>query len=464
MVTTLTSNRLMRTNPACTEIVPDLAQSLEQPDDVTYIFKLNQGVKFHNVPPANGREFTAEDVKYSLERQMTNNPLFVHASFFRGIVTSIDVVDRYTVKVVTNRPYAPLLNYIANPWSTMKCREAVDQYGDLKTVAIGTGPFIFKHWSKGIETVLVKNPDYFRPGRPYIDQLTTRYVPDASTATSMFLGGEIDVVAIDWTMREQVKKQKPDATYTNVESIYPFLLRTQPYDDTHPHKPPMDNLKVRQAIQLAVNKQDYIDAAMGGNGIPLVGVIPPSRQPWALPDSDQIKQDINKAKQLMAEAGYPNGFQVELIVASAPITCPDSATVAKGQLAKIGIDVQLKLMEDAQYRNKVYSFDYMLNMHNGAGSPEPEEYLKPYFGANAAYYKWGNLEIQKKVEEQSTTMDPQKRKELIWEIQRMIQADAPLVPLYVAMSLYATQPRVKNQAWYWNQYDFITYENVWLDS
>jgi len=459
---TLASNGLLKFNRESTKIITDLADSFEQPDDVTYIFKLHPGVKFHNVPPVNGREFVADDVKFSIERQMTNQPTFVHAYYFKGEIAKIEAVDKYTVKFTTNAPYAPFLAWIANPFSVMKCREVVDRDGDLKLTAVGTGPFIFKEWKKGVETVMVRNPDYFKKGKPYLDEIHARYVPDNTTAATMFVSGDLDVLAIDWSLDEQTRKQRPNATYIpKVESMYPFILRTQPWDDQRPHKPPMDNLKVRQAIQYATDKQEYIDVAFGGNGYQMVGMVAPSRIPWALPDSDQTKQDIPKAKQLMAEAGYPNGFKMECIGSNIP-SITDSIQVTKGQLAKIGIDIDIKLMEDAQYRNKVYAFDYMLNLHNMLGNSEPEDYFKPYYGANATYYRWGDKDLQDKIAAQSRIMDPEKRKQAIWEIQRIIQQQAPQVPLYVAHSTTGVQARVKGLILAWNQYDFSFYEDVWL--
>jgi len=459
---TLANNGLIKFNRESTKILPDIAESWERPDDVTYIFKLRKGVKFHNVPPVNGREFVADDAKWSVERQMTDNAAFSHAYFFKGELAKIEAVDNYTVKFVTNQPYAAFLNWMANPFSVMKCREAVDKYGDLKTVAIGTGPFVFKEYKKGIEAIFVKNPDYFVKGKPYLDEIHTRYVPDPSTAVTMFVGGDLDVAGIDAAVLARTKKQKADATYIDgIESNYPFLLRTQPYDDTHPHKPPFDNKQVRQALLYATDKQEYINLASDGNGIPMVGMIPSSRTPWALPESDQIKQNIPKAKLLLAEGGYPNGFKME-IVCSTVTSAVDSAQVAKGQLAKIGIDAEVKALEDAQYRNKIYAYDFMLNLHNTAGNPEPEYYLKTLFGEDAYAYRWGNKEIWKKIAEQSRTMDEQKRLQLIHEIQRMLIDDAPVVALYVATGTTGVQRRVKGYQPAWNQNDFSYYEDVWL--
>ena len=138
-----TYNALLKFNHDGTKILPDLAESWEQKDDLTYSFKLRQGVRFHNVPPVNGRELTSEDVKYSIERQMTNQPgKFQHAYFFLDKLASIQTPDKYSIVFKTKEPYAPFLNYIASPWTVIVAREVVEKHGDLQRHAIGTGPFM----------------------------------------------------------------------------------------------------------------------------------------------------------------------------------------------------------------------------------------------------------------------------------------------------------------------------------
>jgi len=459
---TLGYNGVVKFNSDGSKVIPDLAMSWEQPDDITYIFKLNQGVKFHNIPPVNGREFTAEDVKFSIERQMTNPPgKFTHGSFFIGKLAKIDVVDNYTVKFTSNFPDATFLNYLGSPWTKMIAREAVDQYGELNNVIIGTGPFMLQKQEKNVETVMVKNPNYFKKGLPYVDTVSIRIIPDASTEAAAFLAGELDALTPATTDEERVKKAKPN--YPTRESWYivPMILRVRPYDDKRPPKPPFSDKQVRKAIQLALDKQEYINAVYGGRGAPMVGQIPPERKPWALPDSDQIKQDIPKAKQLLAQAGYPNGFKAELYTMN-QWQYSDSAEVAKGQLAKIGIDVDIKLLESAQYYNKVYTYDYDMNVHVMLGSEEPEEYIRPYFGTAATFYRWGNPEIQKKADEQSRIMDVQKRVQAILEVQRMILDDAPVNALFVGKYITIVHPRVQNLISSWNTFDWSYYENMWL--
>ena len=176
--------------------MPELAESWQQTDDLTYVFHLHKGVRFHDVPPVSGRELTSADVKYSIERQMTDQPgKFQHAYFFLGKLASIDTPDKYTVVFKTQEPYAPFMNYIANPWTVIVAREVVEKYGDLQKHAIGTGPFIMKDYRRDQEATFVKNPHYFKQGLPYLDEVRLQYVIDPAAATAAFRGQQTDISA-----------------------------------------------------------------------------------------------------------------------------------------------------------------------------------------------------------------------------------------------------------------------------
>jgi peptide/nickel transport system substrate-binding protein len=456
-------NGLVKFTPDGTTIVSDLAESWQQTDDLTYVFQLRQGVRFHDVPPVNGRELTSEDVKYSIERQMTDQPgKFQHAYFFLGKLASIDTPDKYTVVFKTAEPYAPFMNYMANPWTVIVAREVVEKYGDLQKHAIGTGPFIMKEYRRDQEATFVKNPRYFKQGLPYLDEVRVQYVIDPAAATAAFRGQQTDISAgLEFADIDSIKASNPGVRVEQILSMFPVVLRTQPYDEQRPLKPPFAEKKVRQAMQAAVKPEEYIQISRGGWGVPMVGPIPPNRQPWALPETDRPEYNPQKAKQLLAEAGYPNGFAVELIVGS-PGDNVKNAQIVKDQLAKVGITVNVKPMEMAQYYNKSYAFDYALSVHTMLSGEEPEESLRPYFGANATYYRWGNKEMHRLIDAQAKILDPAKRVEMIHKIQRMILEDAPQMFLYTSIYHVGVQPWVQHYTVPINAYD-QRYEAVWVD-
>ena len=457
-----TYNALLKFNHDGTKILPDLAESWQQKDDVTYSFRLRQGVKFHNVPPVNGRELTSEDVKYSIERQMTNQPgKFQHAYFFLGKLASIETPDKYTVVFKTKEPYAPFINYIASPWTVIVAREVVEKHGDLQRHAIGTGPFVMQEYRRDQEAVFVKNPNYFRKGLPYLDEVRLQYVIDPTAATAAFRGQQTDISYLEFADVASIKSSNPKVQVAEITTMFPIVLRTRPYDDQRPNKPPFTEKKVRQAIQAAIKQEEFIEIVRSGWGLTMTGPIPTYRKPWALPASARPEFDLKKAKRLLAEGGYASGFETELIVGS-PGDNVKSAQVVKDQLAKVGIQVNLKPMEMAQYYNKSYTYDYSMSVHTALTGEEPEEAIRPYYGANATYYRWGNKEIHRLIDEQAKILDQKKRVEMVHQIQKMLLDDAPNVFLYTPIAHYGMQPWVKNYTVPINAYD-QRYEEIWLD-
>ena len=457
-----TYNALLKFNHDGTKILPDLAESWEQKDDLTYSFRLRQGVKFHNVPPVNGRELTSEDVKYSIERQMTDQPgKFQHAYFFLGKLASIQTPDKYTVVFKTKEPYAPFLNYIANPWTVIVAREVVEKHGDLQRHAIGTGPFIMKEYRREQEAVFVRNPNYFKKGLPYVDEVQLQYVIDHTAATAAFRGQQTDISVLEFADVPSIKSSNAKVRVAEITTMFPIVLRTRPYDEQRPLKPPFTEKKVRQAIQAAIKQEEFIEIVRSGWGQTMTGPIPTYRKPWALPASARPEYDLKKAKRLLTDAGYANGFETELIVGT-PGDNVKSAQVAKDQLAKVGIQVNLKPMEMAQYYNKSYSYDYSMSVHTALTGEEPEEAIRPYYGANATYYRWGNKDIHRLIDEQAKILDQKKRVEMVHLIQRMLLDDDPNVFLYTPITHYGVQPWVKNYTVPINAYD-QRYEEIWLD-
>jgi len=182
-VTDCTNEALLKWSPDFSKIETELASALpEQADAQTFTFKLKPGIKFQNVDPANGRAFTSADVKYSIERQSTDQAgKFQHAYYFLNRLDSITTPDDNTIIFKTKAPYAPFLSYIASPWTVMIDRASVEKWGDLTEHAIGTGPFIFKEWQKDVKIDLVKNPDYRDKSLPYLDGISYIIAVDPDT-------------------------------------------------------------------------------------------------------------------------------------------------------------------------------------------------------------------------------------------------------------------------------------------
>src|SRR5262249_29111991 len=239
---------------------PDLAERWEQPDDTTYVFHLRKGVHWHNVPPLNGRELIAEDVKFTYTRFLTvkGNP----ERYLLDSVDRVDAMDRYTVKFTLGEPYVWLPHKLANAlcmW--IVAPELVEKYGDLKRpeTAIGTGPFTLERYDRNVKAVFKKNPQYFRPGQPSVDGADGIVSEDGSPGPASYRTAHIDAgPATWWSVRQSdldaLKKTHPQLAYQDFlgNMVYAISLRTD--------QPPFTDVRVRRAISRAIDRRALIDA------------------------------------------------------------------------------------------------------------------------------------------------------------------------------------------------------------
>jgi peptide/nickel transport system substrate-binding protein len=466
-ITMNTNNCLLRLNPEMTGWELELAESVKQIDDTTYEFKIHKDVRFHNVPPVNGRELTSADVKYSIERVMGmygKKSDMKHSYYFDGKIKAIETPDKYTIIFKLTQPYAPFLRYIATPWCAIVAKEVVDKYGDLKNVAIGTGPFILKEFIKGSHVTLVKNPNYWKKGLPYLDGITWKIMPDNASVLAAFIAGRLDgVYSIPHYQLDTMKKEAPDAVIGEYPGTHMLVLRVQPWiEGTKPLKKPLDDKRVRQAIAMSIDKARILKLTRGGYGSVATGPVPPVYDD-ALPPADNVKYNPERAKKLLAEAGYPNGFSIELITWNLE-TMTQPAQIIKELLKEVGIDVKLTFLEFAQYFNRAYRFEYDLSLHVMAAGVDPEEWLIPYFGPlkESTYYKWSNHELWKLIAEQQQIMDVKKRKAMIREIQLKILDDAPYTFIQTSIRFETRRPYV-HRTFYLLDYQPMVGETFWME-
>src|SRR2546425_3571201 len=300
--------------PGTFTVEPHLAERWEQPDETTYIFHLRQGIKWHNKPPVNGRELVAEDVKFTYDRFLAEqgNPL----RFMLESVDHVEVVDRYTVKFVLQEPFVWLVNVLANPYSTwIIAPEVVQKFGDLKKPesVIGTGPFLLERYEPNVKTVFTRNPDYFIKDQPYVDGVEWLVLDDPSTGLAMYRTGHIDCgPAPGWSVRQQdldtLKKSHPNLVYQDY-----LATVTQAVLYLRNDLPPFNDVRVRRALSLAIDRQGIIEAVyMRGEPTPAIAR---GATEWTLP-IDQLGEgaryyqyDPKEARRLLAEDGVAKGCQ-----------------------------------------------------------------------------------------------------------------------------------------------------------
>src|SRR5881296_1004660 len=314
-IATLTYNRLLRypfadeaRNNADLTLKGDLAETWEGSADArTWTFRLRQGVRWHNVPPLNGRELVADDIKYCYEAYAKEGV----QSFTFQEIEGMTVPDRYTIRMHLKTPNSMFPQNVAEAVTVIFPREVLEEDGDLKKRMIGTGPFILKEHDRKVKVVLVRNPDYFDKGYPYLNEYRILSTPDAATRRAAFRTGQSDILGLQSLADvKAVLKTNPTAIVQEVTTVLsPFGL-TLAQD-----KPPFNDVRVRRAISMAIDRQKHVDTLYEGHAI--LG--------WGIPyfyfqDDLPTAADLGpywqyrpaEAKKLLAEAGYPNGFKTTL--------------------------------------------------------------------------------------------------------------------------------------------------------
>jgi len=405
------------------KLVPWLAERWYTTDSRSYTFFLRRGVRFHN-----GREMRAADVKYVLDRAVnpeTKHPYRVQYEAIRDVI----VKDDYTISVTLKQPDATFLWTVARQGSVIYPREAVDT---LKTQPIGTGPFTLSEWVRGDRIVLTRNRDYWDKALPRLDKVTYRFIADPNSALAALKSGDIDVSAFGLGP-ENVDELKRD-------SRFQVILGDSTNDVTlslNNSKKPYSDKRVRLAITHAINKEEVLKGAMFGYGKILGSNVDPLN-PYYIDVSKRVPYDPAKAKKLLAEAGYPNGFDAVLRVSPQYYYTVRSAEVLVNQFAKVGIRAKIEQIEWGQWLSQVWKdANYDMSIIGHAEAWDIGNFANPKY-----YFRWDDAEFQKLFKESETTVDDKKRRELYVKMQYMLADEAPAVWLYMHPRLVVTKKGV----------------------
>ena len=426
-------------------IVPDLAEKWKYESPTALVFTLRKGVRFHNKPPVNGREVTADDVKYSVER-------FMAKSGFRSrleLVQAVEVVDRYTVRMTLKEPYAPLLNHLANAaYVVILPREVEDKLKDFNRAEamIGTGPFMVKAYQKGAQIAFERNPDYFVRDLPYLDGVVIEITPESTTRLSMLRAGKVDLGHMwGYLVPEEAKSLKQ----SNPEMVMnPVLTIGQGMIYMRADEPPFNDVRVRRAVALAIDRKGWNDSLHFGEGCTDAGPVPCAMKEWKLEASklDPAKAkylvgyDPAEAKRLLAEAGHRSGLTVPMF--HWPGYAPPWRTyfdLAGDNLGKIGVNVEFKPEEYGKYIATTYLGKYE-KMAMGPITPftEVDDWLYSAFYPEQPNNRShvADAELNKMLLAQRRELDPKKRLAIIHDIQRYLADKAyyvytPHSPQYI---------------------------------
>ncbi|MGD0766470.1 MAG: ABC transporter substrate-binding protein, partial [Dehalococcoidia bacterium] len=336
---------LFHINLRTDEMMLQMADSFEQPDEVTYIWKLKPGIRFQNVDPVFGREVTADDVVYSLTRRRDDPLCLNDKQLLANFTAGFEAVDPLTFKLTTKQPYRPTVDELGNPSYPIIPHEAVEKFGDLKNNPVGCGPFILTDFVRAETIKSRKNPDYFMPGRPYLDTIEWQIILDPATCLQAFETGKHDftTVALDKLKIGDLQKI-PHVIVREVPSFWrhTMLLRV----DQDPFKNPL----TWEAIDLAVDRDDLLNKMAFGEG-QYTGPVPATLTRYSLPQQelrDFYKVDLTKAKQLLSAAGFADGFEFDCPVMNVA-DMSKFAEVVKEQLGKINVTMNIQLKEEVSF-------------------------------------------------------------------------------------------------------------------
>lgn len=420
---------------------PELAERWEaSPDATTFNFHLRKGARFAGLPPVNGREVTSADVKFSYEyssrtlkdvgaRHASPLPTSQSGWVFEGL-ESVDTPDAYTATVRFKDGFAPFLNYAASKVNVIFAREIYDQDGHFKDRIVGSGPFQLDTTDSqtGTRWSFKKNPTFWDTGKPYLDEVRFLVVPDDSAALAAFQTRQLDQDYVQNAREaEEVRKVAPAATI--------FEYFSPPYRIwLNQAKPPLNDIRVRKAISLSLDRDAFIQVLAGGKG------------EWALAESDTwrelftqeeiksfVKFDPEEAKRLLAQAGFPNGLDIETLFASDQQEHETSLPLLQAQMKRAGINLVFRVMPYAQLSAVRRQRDFLLDTSAGSASrPDIDSRLM-----TSVYPKGGNNyqgiddpKLTAMLLAQRREPDPAKRKEIIKQALRYIAAEFISTPTF----------------------------------
>jgi peptide/nickel transport system substrate-binding protein len=460
---TFTHSRLLRhkagpaIQPGTFPLEGDLAESWSQTDETTYVFKLRRGVRFHPKPPVNGRELTADDVVYSVERfrTVTGNP----QAYMLAAVDKVEALDRYTVRFTVKEPFAWFPDMIANPMTlAIIARECVEKFGDLKKAeaVVGTGPWMLDSYRPNVGYTLVRNPGYFLPGLPHIDRIEVVVDEDNASRMAAFLTGKYDlgwefpgaINRTDWIqIKDQVKRRRPTLQTAEFPSNVgsKIIMRTD--------KAPFADARVRRAVSHAVNRQAIIDSVNEGAGV-FNAAVPSALKDWALPvdqlgeGSRYYKYDPAEARRLLAEAGYPRGFSTVMDFHNFGSTLlVDAMQLVVKDLKSVGIEVKLNQKEYGAFISSTAVGNYE-GIYYGPATPflDPDNYLYTvyYPGHPRNIGKINDPVLTDLLIRQRRLQDPAKRRQVIHDIQRHVAGQQHLVEVFSVVLNFAWDGALRN--------------------
>lgn len=420
------------------EITPGLAESLEPISDTIWEAKIREGVKFHD-----GSELNAEVVKANLDR-ILDPEVAAPVSFLFTMISEVNVIDPYTIQIVTEYPFASMPAHLAHPAGSIISKESIDaDYAAVKDggdpfavvneTPVGTGPFKFEKRDHGVSVTVVKNDDYWDTEKAKSDSITFKTIPEEFTRIAELETGGADIIypvsPVDIGQIEDSGEGHVQQSKSSNLTYLGFNTEVAPFDDK----------KVRQAISMAINKDNVIEGVLDGVATPAIGPLAPTVFGYT-DDIDTIDYDVEKAKELLAEAGYEDGFETKILTYDSGAN-QDLAVFLQSELKGIGIDAAVETVETGAYLEATGAGNTEMFIGAwGTVTLDADYGLYPMFhssskGAPGNRSFLDNAEIDELLQSAREETDADKRLELYKEAQNLLADEAPAVYLFHSVLL-----------------------------
>ncbi len=466
------------------ETVAGLAESWEISDDgLTYSFKLREGVEF-----TNGEPLTSDDVLYTVDSMLDPERAALNTSWMDMIAGAQDVLDGntetvegigiviyddYNFDIILEEAYAPFLAILSVPgWSILN-REAgdiadeagggpsVSLFGNDPEYTVGCGPFILSEWVLNEYVYMEANPDYWQ-GAPAIDGILVKIVPDADTQRMLFESGQIDIFDLD-NARDLIPEYQESEEWSD-NLVYKTLLGVT-YLSINENIEPFDDVRVRQALQMAIDKETIIEEIYSGTAVPANGIYPEGLVGYN-EDLAEIPYDPEAAMELLAEAGYPDGF--DMVIATTTTDSQNLVQIIQQQFAAIGVNVTIEQMDEASWYDIRATGELPMYISTWyADINDPDNFIYTFFSSASTVtrsFNYYNTEAIARIEAARYMTDTEARIQEYQDLEELvIQEDAAWIPLWHSVKIRVVQDRVKNFVPHWAGYGDCCYYGVELE-
>jgi peptide/nickel transport system substrate-binding protein len=449
-------------------IMPDLASDWSWDEAGTALtFRLRHRIKWHD-----GKPFTAGDVKCTWDalagkaaEKFRVNP---RKSWYRNL-EEVTTSGDYEVTFHLKRPQPYLVALLASGQSPVyPCHVPLR---DLRSHPIGTGPFKFVEYKTNERITVTRNPDYWKPGRPYLDGIEYTIIPNASTRMLAFVAGKLDLIWVAIPLLKDINSQAPQAHCDVVmDNNSRDLIINRAVT-------PFDNLELRRAMALSLDRQAFINILTEGQGTVGGSILPPPDGVWGMPPEalhslpaygPDVQNNLADARAIMQRLGYGPDKRLSVTLSTRNVEgYRDAAVIAISQLREVYIDAQLELIETANWFPRVIRKDYTVGVtvsEGGLDEPDQKFYETYVCGADRNYTGYCDTQTDRLIDRQSMEADPDKRRKLVWEVERRLAEDASRPVLLYSRFATCMQPRLKGLTTMTNsRFNGWRMEDVWLE-